>query len=85
VLSDDTAVSGVPERAEDDTVIKKHSAEAVYCALKILWHATCTEAEEAQQDEAHQLILIAKPWIIWRCSELKLANAEPHVQSFTPN
>jgi len=39
-------------------------------------HAMRTEDEEAQQDAAHRMIQIAKPWMMRRRSELKLANGK---------
>jgi hypothetical protein len=36
-----------------------------------------TKDEEAQQDAAHRMIQIAKPWRIRRGSELELANGKP--------
>jgi hypothetical protein len=40
-------------------------------------HAIWTEDEEAQQDAAHRMIQIAKPWTIRRWSELRLGNGKP--------
>jgi len=71
--------SGAPEDSEDDTVMEKHGAEALYSAVKSLMHAIQTKDEEAQQDVVHRMIQIAKPWTIrWR-SESKLANRTPLV------
>jgi len=50
--------SGVPEDPEDDTVMEKHGAEALYSAVKSLMHAIRTKDEEAQQDAAHRMIEI---------------------------
>ena len=66
--------SGVPEDPEDDTLTEMHGAEALYSAVKSFMHAIWTKDEEAQQDSAHQMIQIAKPRMIWRWSESKLAN-----------
>jgi len=58
--------SGVPEDPENDTVMKKHGAEALYSVMKSLMHAIRTKDEEAQQDAAHRMIQMAKPWTIWQ-------------------
>jgi len=72
--------SGGPEDPEDDTGMEKHGAETLYSAVKSLMHAMRTKDEEAQQDAAHRMIQIAKPWTIKRWSELKLANGQPLVR-----
>jgi len=72
--------SGAPDDPEDETVKEKHGADALYSAVKCLMHAIRTEDEEAQQDVAHQMIQIAKPWMIRRWSESKLANGKPLVR-----
>jgi len=72
--------SGAPDNPEDETVKEKHGADALYTAVKSLMHAIRTEDEEAQQDAAHRVIQIAKPWTIWRWSESKLANRKPLVR-----
>jgi len=72
--------SGAPEDPEDETVMEMHGADALYSAVKSLMHAIRTEDEEAQQDAAHRMIKIAKPWIIRRWSEWKLANGKPLVR-----
>jgi hypothetical protein len=56
--------SGVAEDPEDDTLMQKHGAEAVYSAVQSLMHAILTKDEEAQQDVAHRMIQIVKPWMI---------------------
>jgi len=48
--------------------------------VKSLMHAIQTEDEEGQQDAAHRMMQISKPWTIRRWSELKLANGKPLVQ-----
>ena len=53
--------SGDTEYPEDDTVMEKHGAEALYSAVQSVMHAIRTEAEDAQQDATHRVILIAKP------------------------
>jgi hypothetical protein len=52
----------------------------LHSAVKSLMHVIRTEDEEAQQDAAHQMIQIAKPWTIRRWSESQLANGNPLVQ-----
>jgi len=72
--------SGAPEDPEDETVTEMHRANALYSAVKSLMHAIWTEDQDAQQDAAHWMIQIAKPWTIRRWSESKLANGKPLVQ-----
>jgi len=72
--------SGAPEDPEDETVMEKHGADGLYSAVKSLMHAIQTEDQEAQQDAAHRMIQIAKPWTIRRLSESKLANGKPLVR-----
>jgi len=72
--------SGAPEYPEDDTVMEKHGAEALYSAVKSLMHAIWTEGEHAQQDAAHHMIQIARPWTTRRWSESKFANGKPLVR-----
>ena len=57
-----------------------HGADALYSAVRTLMHALRTEDEEAQQDAAHQMIQIAKAWMIRRWVESKLANGKPLVR-----
>jgi len=68
--------SGAPEDPEDDTVMEKHSDEALYPAVKRLMHANQSEDKGTQLDAAHRTIMIAKPRTINRLSELKLANGK---------
>jgi len=72
--------SGAPEDPEDETVMEMHCADALYSAVKSLMHAIWTEDQDAQQDAAHRMIQIAKPWTIRRWSESKLANGKPLVR-----
>jgi len=58
-------------------VMEKHRAEALYSRVKSLIHAIRTEDGEAQQDAPHWMKQIAKPWMIRRWSESKLANGKP--------
>ena len=53
--------SPVPEDPENDTVMEKHGAEALYLAVKSWMHAIQTKDEEAQQDVVHRMIQTAKP------------------------
>ena len=59
MFSDDVAVSGAPDDAENDTVMEMHGAEALYSAVKSLMHAIQTNDKQAQQDAAHRTIQIA--------------------------
>jgi len=70
-------ISGVPEDPEDETVMEMHGADALYSALKSLMHAIWTENQDAQQDGAHWMIQLAKPWKIRRWSESELTNRNP--------
>jgi hypothetical protein len=71
--------SGSPEDSEDETLIEKHGAEALYSAVKSSMRAMLTEDADCRQDEAHRMIQIIKPWTIQRWSESKLANRQPLV------
>jgi len=66
--------SSEPDDQEDDTVMEKDGAEALYSAVKSLMNAIQTKDKETQQDAAHRMIQIAKLWTIRRWSESKLAN-----------
>jgi hypothetical protein len=48
--------SGAPDNEEDDTVMGKHGAEALYSTVNSSMHAIRTKIEEAQQDAAHRMI-----------------------------
>jgi hypothetical protein len=72
--------SGAPEDPDNESVMEMHGADALYSAVKSLMHAIWTEDQDAQQDAAHQMIQIAKPWTLQRWSELKLANGIPLVR-----
>ena len=72
--------SGSPDDPEDDTVMEKHGADALYSAGKSLMHAIQTEDEEAQQDAAHWMIQLAHLWTIKMWSESKLPNGQPLVR-----
>jgi hypothetical protein len=72
--------SGAPEDPEDETVMEKHSADALYSAVKSSMHAILTEDQDAQHDASHRMIQIAKSWTIRRWSESKLANRQPLVR-----
>jgi len=71
---------GVPEDPENETVMEMHGANALYSAVKSLMHAIRTEDQDAQQNAAHRMIQIAKPWTICRCSESKFGNENPPVR-----
>jgi len=72
--------SGAPDDPEDETSMEKHSAEALYSAVKSLMRAIRTEDQDTQLDAVHRMIRIAKPWTIRRWSESKLANGKPLVR-----
>ena len=72
--------SVAPEDPENETLMEKHGAEALYSAVKSLILAIWTEDQNAQQDAAHQMIQIAKPWTKKRWSESKLPNGKPLVR-----
>jgi len=44
--------SGAPQDPEDETVMGRHGAKALYCAVKSFLHAIRTEDRDAQQDAA---------------------------------
>jgi len=77
--------AGASQDPEDDTVMERHGAEALYPAVKSLMHAIQTKDEEAQQDAAHRMIQITMPWMIRRWSESKLANGKQLVWIQKPN
>lgn len=66
--------SGVPQHPEKDTLMEKHSTEALYSTVKGVVNAIQTEDEEFQQNAAQQMIQIAKDSIIRRWSESNLTN-----------
>jgi len=70
----------MPDDPEDETLKKKHGADALYSAVTSLMHAIWTEDEEGQQDAAHRMIQIAKHWTIRRWSESKRASRKPLVR-----
>ena len=53
--------SGAPEDPQDETVMEKHGAEELHCAVNSLMHAIQTKDEEAQQNAAHGMIQIPQP------------------------
>jgi hypothetical protein len=72
--------SVVPDNPENDTLIEKHGADVLYSAMKRLLDATWTEDDQAQQNTAHQMIQITKPWMIRMWLELNHANRNPPLQ-----
>jgi len=72
--------SGAPEDPEDDTVMEKHGAEALYSTVKRLMNAIRTEDEEAQPDAMCWMKQIAKPLMMERWLESKLANGNSLVR-----
>ena len=59
-------LTGAPDNPEDNTVMGKHGTEALYSTVKSLMHAIRTKDDEAQQNAAHRMIQIEKPWTIRR-------------------
>jgi len=72
-------VSGALEHPEDDTVMEKHSANALYSAVESLMHASGTEDHDAAQNAAYRIIQISNRRINRTWSALKLANGTPLV------
>jgi len=66
--------SGVREDTEDDTVMGKHCAEALYPAVKCLMHAICIKDHNTKKDAVDGMIQIAMSWMIRRWLELNLVN-----------
>jgi hypothetical protein len=58
--------AGGPEDPEVDTVMEMHGSDALTSTEKSLLHAIRTADQDAQQDVAHRMIQIAKPWTIRR-------------------
>ena len=50
---------GAPKDPEDDTVMEKHGADALYSAVTSWIHVIQTEDHDAEQDAAHLMIQIA--------------------------
>jgi predicted nucleic acid-binding Zn ribbon protein len=69
--------SGAPEDPENETVMDKHSADALYSAVKCLTDAINTEDKDAQHNMAHRIIQIGKLWTLSRWSESKLPHVKP--------
>jgi hypothetical protein len=72
--------SGTPGDPENETVIEMHGAGALYPAVKSWMLSIRMEDQDAQQDAAHCMIRIAKPWKIRKWSESKLPNGRPQVR-----
>jgi hypothetical protein len=62
---------GACEDPENDTGMETHDTELVHSAMKCPVQSVRTDNQDAQQDAAHRMIPIAKPWLIRRRSELK--------------
>ena len=71
--------SGAPKEPEDETVMEMHGANALYSGVKSMMHAIWTEDKDNQQDAAHRMIQIAKPWMTRRWSESKITKGKPLV------
>jgi hypothetical protein len=61
--------------------MEMHGANAIFSAVISLMHAIRTSDQGIQQDAAHWMIQIAKPWTIRRWSEKTLGNGQPLVQT----
>jgi len=72
--------SCAPEDPEDQSVMDKRGAEALYTAVIGLMHGIWTEDQDPQLDAAHRMVQIAKPWMIRRWSESELAHGKPLVR-----
>lgn len=72
--------AGAPEDLVDNMAMEKHSAKELNCVLTCLIHAIQTKHNEAQNNVAHWMIHIAKPWAIRRWSEFNLVNGILYVQ-----
>jgi hypothetical protein len=73
------------EETEEKTVTEKHGADALDSAVKSVMPAIRTEDQDAQQDAAHRMIHMGKPWTIRRWSESKFANGKPLVRILKEN
>jgi hypothetical protein len=71
VLSDAT------EDQEGKSVTEIHSADALNSAVLSVMDAMRTEDQDAQQDAAHRMRQIAKPWTIRSWSQPKITNGKP--------
>jgi len=60
-------------------VIEMHGADALNSAEKSLMHPIQMEANNAEQEVAHQMIQLANPWKIRMWSESRYANGKPLV------
>jgi hypothetical protein len=74
--------SGMPESPEDDIVMKKHGAEALYSTVKSRLPIGQNIEEEAEQNVAYWIIQIEKPWTIrrWPQSELTTRQYWQHIR-----
>jgi hypothetical protein len=72
--------SGVPEDPEGEIVMKMQGANKLYSAVKRVMPAIKTEYLDTQQDAVGQMDQIAKPWMISRWLESKLATEKPLVR-----
>jgi len=79
LLSDDVAAFRCAWWSRGWYSLEKHSADTLYSTVKILIHAIWTEDQQGQQNAVYQMIQIAKPWMIRRWLESKLADGTPLV------
>jgi hypothetical protein len=68
--------SDMPEGPEDDIVMEKRGAEALYSAVKCGLHIVQTIDADAQQNVAYWIIQIGKPWTIRGRSESELTTSQ---------
>ena len=78
-------VSGTHDDPEDDKLMDKDSADALYSAVKSMMYAIRTEVHDAQLEAAHRMIHNAKPRMFRRPSESKLGNDEALVRILKDN
>jgi len=71
---------GVPRDPENDIVIEKDGAKALDSAVNSSMQAIWTDENDTQQNAAHWMIQIAKPWTIRKLSESKLGYGKPLVR-----
>jgi len=56
--------SGAPDDPENETVMEMPGANALYSMVKSSMHAIRTEDQDTEQDAAHRMIPLGKPWTI---------------------
>jgi hypothetical protein len=71
--------SGATDNPEDNTVMEKHGAEALFSTVKSWMQDISTEDVDAQEDVAPQMIQIPIHGTTQRWSESKVENGKPLV------